>query len=262
MRSSNSFVHRFVARFGTRAAQILLILFVALTVPPDSPAAAVEPAFEAANKLYEEGRFSEAATAYEAILAADGISAALYFNLGNAHFKAGQLGRAIAAYQKARRLDPRDPDITANLQFARNQRQGPSISASAFQRWLGKLSLSEWASLASIAFWAWLLLLTLTQLRPALKKSLRGTLVVAGASTVGLGILLASGWRADRLDNVLVVTTPQAAVRHGPLDESQVAFTVNDGAELRLLDKKNDWYQVTAGPNRVGWLKRESVIFE
>ena len=32
---------------------------------PDSSAATVEPAFEAANKLYEEGRFSEAATAYE-----------------------------------------------------------------------------------------------------------------------------------------------------------------------------------------------------
>ena len=106
------------------------------------------------------------------------------------------------------------------------------------------------------------MLRALTELRPALKQPLRGTLLILGASTVGLGILLVAGWRAERLSQVVVVTTPQASVRNGPLDESQVAFTVNDGAELLLLDRKDDWFQVTTGPNRVGWLKRDSVIVQ
>jgi tetratricopeptide (TPR) repeat protein len=247
---------------GGRVVQLLIILATCFMVPLGASAANSEPAFEAANKLYEEGRFAEAATAYENLLRSGGVSAALYFNLGNAYFKAGQLGRAIAAYRNASRLSPRDPDITANLQFARNQRQGPSVSISPFHRWLGKFSLNEWTSLASIAFWTWLLLLAFTELRPTLKKPLRGTLLVLGASTVGLGILLIAEWRAERLIQVVVVTAPQASARHGPLDESQVAFTLNDGAELRLLDKKNDWLQVTSGANRVGWIKRNSVIAE
>lgn len=247
---------------GCRVALLLIILFTYFMVPLGASATNSEPSFEAANKLYEEGRFADAATAYETLLNSGGVSAAVYFNLGNAYFKAGQLGRAITAYRNARSLSPRDPDITANLQFARNQRQGPSIAISTFQRWLGKFSLNEWTALATVAFWAWMLLQASTELRPAFKRPLRGTLLVLGASTVGLGILLVAGWRAERLSQVVVVTTPQASVRHGPLDESQVAFTVNDGAELRLLDRKDDWFQVTTGPNRVGWLKRDLVIME
>jgi tetratricopeptide (TPR) repeat protein len=247
---------------GGRVVQLLIILFACFLVPLSVSADNPAPTFEAANKLYEEGRFAEAATAYQGLLHSSGVSAALYFNLGNAYFKSGQLGQAIAAYRSARTLSPRDPDITAKLQFARNQRQGPSISISTFQRWLGKFSLNEWTALAAVAFWAWLLLRALTELRPALKQALRGTLLILGVSTVGLGVLLVSAWRAERLSQVVVVTAPQASVRHGPLDESQVAFTVNDGAELLLLDRKDDWFQVTTGPNRVGWLKRDSVIVE
>jgi tetratricopeptide (TPR) repeat protein len=245
------------------AIQILVILItLCFVVPSRASAANSDAAFEAANKLYEEGRFAEAATAYETLLRSGGVSAPLYFNLGNAYFKAGQLGRAIVAYRNARLLNPRDPDITANLQFARNQRQGPSVSISTFERWLGKFSLNEWTTVTAVAFWTWLLLLALAELRPALKKPLHGTILFLTASTVLLGILLIAVWRVERLNQVIVVTVPQAAVRHGPLEESQVAFTVNDGAELRLLDRKDGWYQVTTGDNRLGWLKKESVILE
>ena len=75
--------------------------------------------FDTANKLYEEGKFAEAAAAYESLVQSRQVSAALYFNLGNAWFKSGQIGRAIAAYRQAEQMTPRDPDLRANLQFAR-----------------------------------------------------------------------------------------------------------------------------------------------
>jgi len=56
--------------------------------------------FEAANRLYEQGRFAEAARGYEAILKGGSFSPAVYFNLGNARFKAGELGRAVVAYRR------------------------------------------------------------------------------------------------------------------------------------------------------------------
>src|SRR5204863_6861501 len=84
--------------------------------------------FEAANRLYFEGKFSEAATTYGILEQSGEKSPALYFNWGNALFKSGQIGRAIAAYRQAEALAPRDPDIRANLQFARKQRQAPTLS--------------------------------------------------------------------------------------------------------------------------------------
>src|SRR5580765_1961801 len=68
-------------------------------------------AFDQANRLYEQGKYAMAATAYEKLLQSEPASPALYFNLGNAWFKAGQSGRAIAAYRQAEMLAPRDPNL-------------------------------------------------------------------------------------------------------------------------------------------------------
>ena len=99
--------------------------------------------------MYAEGKFAEAATGYEKILQTGRVSPALYFNYGNAEFKSGNLGRAIAAYQRAARLAPHDAEVRANLDFARNQVSGPTQRESRWPRiagWLGALSLNEWTA--------------------------------------------------------------------------------------------------------------------
>ena len=113
---------------------------------------------------------------YEKILQSGAISPALYFNYGNAEFKSGNLGRAIAAYRQAAELAPRDAEVRANLDFARNQVQGPTLRESrwSLQDWLGTLTLNEWTGLAAAAFWLLFGLLAARQIRPALKTALRG----------------------------------------------------------------------------------------
>ena len=57
-----------------------------------------------------------------------------------------------------------------------------------------------------------------------------------------------------------VVTTAEAVVRYGPLDESQSAFVLRDGAELIILDEKEGWLQVGDARGRSGWVKRDQVV--
>src|SRR5689334_7524861 len=104
------------------------------------------PDFDAANRLYEQGKFPEAAAAYEKIAQSGPASAAVYFNLGNARFKSGEAGRAVAAYREAERLAPRDPEVRANLQFVRNQVQGPTLKPRFAERWFGRLTVNEWTA--------------------------------------------------------------------------------------------------------------------
>src|SRR5262249_40911221 len=92
-----------------KAAMVLTVSFVSVSVSAENSPSA----FEAANRLYLEGKFSEAATTYGILEQSGQKSAALYFNWGNALFKSQQLGRAIAAYRHAEELAPRDPDIRA-----------------------------------------------------------------------------------------------------------------------------------------------------
>ena len=56
-----------------------------------------------------------------------------------------------------------------------------------------------------------------------------------------------------------VVHEREVILRLGPFEESQSALTLKDGAELRILDRKNGWLQVTPGRNRIGWVQMNKV---
>lgn len=217
-------------------------------------------AFDSANRLYAEGKFGEAVVAYQKILGTGVASPAIHFNLGNAYFKSGQIGRAIAAYRQAEQFSPRDPDLRANLQFARNQVQGPTLRAGRLERWLGTLSLNEWTWLGAGAVWLTFTLLTVRQLRPALARPLRSWTRAMGIIALILmaGFLMAFSTAANRQRAIIVV--PEAPVRSGPFEESPNSFTARDGAELRVLDQKDNWLQVTDVSRRVGWVKRDAVV--
>lgn len=216
--------------------------------------------FESANRLYEQGRFAEAAAAYEAILSAGRASAALYFNLGNARFKSGQIGRALAAYRRAAERAPRDPDVQANLRFVREQVASPGLQPGRLERWLNRLSLNEWTGLVSGAFWVTLLSLATRQLRPRWGGAMRWVGRIGGATTLVCGLALGWLWMATARTPLAIVTVPETLVRNGPFEESPEAFRLTDGAELRVLDQKEDWLEVSDGRRRPGWVRREAVL--
>ena len=240
----------------TLTLAVLLMLGMLQVLADSSP----ETAFDAATKLYAENKFAEAATAYERLGQSNGVSAALLFNLGNAHYKAGQVGHAIAAYRRAEQLAPRDADLRANLQFVRIQVQGPTVRPSFPERTLGMLRVNEWAGLSAGALWLTFGLLALRQLRPTLAPSLRNACRVTALLTVLLGGALAFAARSQAASRTVVVTQRETSVRITPNDEARPAFTANDGAELRVLDRKGNWLQVSDRTARnYGWLKSELV---
>lgn len=256
---------------GRIACGLALVLALQLSraapPPTNSPAVArlisakhAERAFEAANKLYEEGQYTRAAEEYSRLLDSGRASAALLFNTGNAWFKAGQLGRAIAAYRQAERLSPRDPDVLANLQFARQQRGGATLRPGFIDRALGKLSLNEWTWLAFGSAWGVVALLALAQLKPQWRAGLRNPTIALGGITGVFAICLGLAFSSLDSKPIAIVIAPTAEVRHGPLEESQIAFTARDGAELQVLDQKGSWVRVAAGPKQSGWLPREKVL--
>jgi tetratricopeptide (TPR) repeat protein len=237
-----------------------LLLLLALLVAFPARAEISAGDFELANRLYGQGKFQEAAAAYEKLLQSGETSAAVCFNLGNACFKSGQIGRALAAYRQAEQFTPRDPDLRANLQFARNQVQGPTVAPDWWQRWLGRLTLNEWTLLAVAAVWVLLLALTLLQVRPAWRPMLKTYLVPLGAAAALLCVCLAAALYSSRFSPTAIVIARNTAVRISPLEESPAAFTAQDGAELRLLDQKDGWLQVNADPRRLGWVRRDQVL--
>jgi tetratricopeptide (TPR) repeat protein len=261
---STAFAPRFngkanVTTDNRRAGLLVFLAAIVWIFTGGAMAADFSAGFNAANKLYAEGKFAEAAADYEKILQTSSVSPALYFNYGNAEFKSGNLGRAIAAYRRAAQLAPRDAEVRANLDFARNQVSGPTRRESRWANWLGTLTLNEWTGLTAIAFWLLFGLLAARQLRPALKPALRNLTLGAVMATLLAGACLGIDAALHFSGQTVVIVEPDVTARSGPFDEAQSAFAVHNGAELAVLDRRNDWLQVTDGSGRIGWLPQKLV---
>lgn len=222
-------------------------------------AAGVAGNFSDANQFYAEGKFSEAAKAYEAILSSGTVSPNLFFNCGDAEFKSGNLGRAIASFRQAALLSPRDAEVRANLEFARNQVQGTTLHEGRWEDWLGALTLNEWTALAAISFWLAFILFAAMQIRPALKNPVRGVARCAAVAAILLSACLGIATAIHSSRQVAVVVMPDAVTRSGPFDDAQNAFAVHDGAELPVLDRHGGWVEVSDSAGRTGWVLDSQV---
>jgi tetratricopeptide (TPR) repeat protein len=214
--------------------------------------------FSTANQFYAKGKFADAANAYEKILASGAASPNLLFNYGNAEFKSGNLGKAIAAFRRAELLAPRDSEIRANLNFVRNQVQGSTVRESFWQNWLGNFSLNEWAIISAILFWLTFIFLAAKQIRPALATKLRGaTFTLILLTILCIGIL--SVQAVNHFSNQTAVVISASTARSGPFDDAQNSFSVHDGAELSVLDRHGDWVQIADGSGKTGWLETKQI---
>jgi tetratricopeptide (TPR) repeat protein len=255
--------------------KIIFTFLIALVFAGKIFAADLSSDFSTANQFYAEGKFSDAANSYEKNLASGKVSPNLLFNYGNAEFKSGNLGKAIAAFRRAELLAPRDSEIRANLNFVRNQVQGATVRESFWQNWLGNFSLNEWTIFAAIAFWLTFILLAAKQIlvgrasRLSAEKRqmtgkmpvpllLRRAIFVCGSLTILFGA--ATGLQAsEHFSNQTAVVVSASIARSGPFDDAQNSFAVHDGAELSVLDRHDNWVQVADGSGKTGWLQTKQV---
>ena len=84
-------------------------------------------------QAYEKGDYQQAITRFQALVQAGVRNGKLYYNLGNAYMKKGDLGRAVLWYERAARLIPRDPDLNFNRDYAASLvRDAPAEKAGGF----------------------------------------------------------------------------------------------------------------------------------
>lgn len=237
------------------------MIAVLLAAALASPAAAA--AYADAKASYDAGRFDQAASEFEALLAARPDDAAMHYDLGNAYLKAGRLGRASASYQRAFDLDPRDGDGRHNLDFAL-KRSGeelapPGIPGPAFAAFTA-LSSRELAGLHWLAAWAAMILAGLSLLGDAARREkLRGGLIGAAAAWLFFGIWWA-GLRAVLPAGRGVIVAARAELRNGPGEKFTVGYTAPEGRRVRVLSDGGAWLEVGLMKEGVkGWVLASSV---
>lgn len=224
-----------------------------------------ERLFEAANDAFQARNYDSALTVYHRIERIGIESANLYFNMGNAYFKNGDLGHAILYYMRAQRLDPSDGDIRSNLEFARSftrvQMEGVELNpvSSFVKSLIGPYRLSTLAWFSSILF---ILLMALLigrfglsirhpVLRPAIVTFLVLVIVASAVTTFK--------YRTDYLTRRAVLTREETPVRTGPSEDLEIELQGAPGLVVQIVDESGDWVNVLFENKRRGWVRKELV---
>lgn len=225
-------------------------------------------AVTAANRLFEAGNYGEAIQVYEQ-LAAQGVEdSALFYNLGNAYYRSGDLGRAILNFRRAAELDPRDPDIRANLALARTQADDPfaqaapgplNTLANLTRNWL---TLNETAILAlGLWFLAGFGLLIIWRLEPGkLRAAIQYAWIVVVIFLLIGGLSLGSRIYTERARPEGIVVAPVVAVSNGPGAEYDSGISLTSGAPVSLVETRGPWARLDASDAETErWIPLEAV---
>ena len=219
-------------------------------------------AFDAANQQFKSGDFTGAAASYEKFLTADGPRAAVYYNLGNSYQSLKQYGPAILAYERARLLTPRDPDLLANLALARKAATAFEESAlnPRLKAALNYLSRHEWSWLVASAA---LLVGVLAVVGGAVKLPQRlrtAALTVGGVAGFAIALgAVALYLRRDEASRGIVLTE-NATVRLSPFENAESLGTSGPGRSVQLGTMNGDFrYVEVGGTSLKGWLAAKDL---
>lgn len=251
------FKQRFFRQNGVRRAAHWLGCFCALATLSETAFAQAPPDFDAANRLYAEGKFSGAKQRYESLAKTGNLSANLFYNLGNTEWKLGNLGAATLDYERALSLEPTHPEARANLQFVRNQTGAKVELPRWWQRLFLELRPDRYAILAAIA--AWLAIFAFAAIVLRVKRETGALWLSAIACALVCVYALGAVYFLEKNSSLAVVIGKRAEARFAPADTASLADTLPTGSHVRVLRELGAWTYCELPNEARAWIASSAI---
>lgn len=264
---------RLVARKHFAACALLVAAALLATSPclPVLPAAlsAQQALFDEGNRLYQQGDYAAAAESYSAVVEGGFESAEVYYNLGNAHFRLGDVAHAVLNYERAALLDPANEDVQANLALVTRMLQDrieplPRFWVlSVFEWWMALVPRGWLEALVAVCY----IVLGSTTVALVLDRSgrrraaaLRRIAYAGAVGTVVLGGTLLTREAGWALPEQAIVMAGEARVLSAPSEEGGLTvFTLHEGTKVRIDRRSGEWAEIVLADGKVGWLPLEAL---
>lgn len=243
-------------------------IFLVIILPLRSLASA-ESLLDSANNSYAKANFQVAAKLYENIIDAGYHSPELFFNLGNAYFKMGQIGKSILNYERAKKLSPLDEDIAFNLNLANQQTidKIEPLPKLFLQQWYENIknahSEKRWSmrSIVCFALFLFFLAVFITSIKPITR--LLGFWLAAMCFCLSvISFIIAKDRYSDiTSNNTVVILSSSAEIRNAPSETGTKLFILHEGAVVPAAETKGDWVKIKLSKEKVGWVKKSQIEF-
>ena len=243
----------------------------------DKAAADGKDLADQANAAYQRDDFNGALSLYEQAAKEDGTSSLLYYNMGNTHYRLGNMGKAVLYYERALLLDPSNDDARTNLEFVNDKLQlkidrGSSFVSDTIGGFVRSIASDTWAHLGIASF---ILLLV-----AVLVYIFAEAVILRKIGFFGGGVLLLVSVVSNICafythsiavnKNYAIVTIPSATLSTSPRvpkDKSEEAFMLSEGTKVEIVDSVQGavdgevimWLDVKADDQHRAWIRSTDV---
>ncbi len=244
-----------------RTTLFILAVFVPLILLADG----AKTLFQHATEEYEKQNYDSSIALLDSLLDAGLESPELYYNLGNAWFKLGEVPKAILYYEKAKKLAPNDPDIIYNLELA-NTRIADKIEpvpefflTKWWKRAINFFNEDQWMLINVLSFGLMLIFAVLFFVAHSKRNKQIGFYMGLVFLFISLmtGFMGYSNYKNLSTHNSAIVFTPTVNVKSSPTANANTIFVIHQGTKVELIDQLKDWYRIKLANGSVGWIKEE-----
>lgn len=245
--------------------RIVVVLFLALAVVPVGSGSTLD-LWNEANSAYDKGDYERAIQSYLSLIDGGMISGELFYNVGNAFYKAGKIGAAIGYYRMALKINPSLTVCEENLRFVRNQvvdKVELQPRGILHDIWFAVVSFQRadfYLVTSAILFWFSIAVLSLIMLAARYKRRLIYLLIISGSLLIMTSVVTASAIRQEQRQRPGVIVVPSVELLEGPGKEFGKLFTCHDGLEFNIMSLRQGYYLVELANGLKGWIPADALM--
>jgi tetratricopeptide (TPR) repeat protein len=241
----------------------ITILFILTT---GVAASELTMAFFDGIKYYKAEEYAKAASAFSGVADAGIKNGKLFYNLGNAYLKNGQLGHAVLWYERALRLIPDDPDLKFNHEYILSLIKDepdvgnlPIFRVLFFWKHLMSATAIQWTGIILNLFAVLMLTIQVVLKKKKVKTPAYLLLILAV-----IFILTAFyNFYETAYIKEAVILPEQVSVRSGLTDNSTELFVLHTGTKVKIEKENKAFFRIFFSDGKIGWIKKSDagIIF-
>ena len=220
-----------------------------------------------ADSTYAQEHYQKAAQQYEQLLK-KGVSAELYYNLGNCYYRMDNITLAVLNYERALLLSPGDKDIRFNLQMARSKTidkivpESEMFFVTLYRSLVNLMSVDAWARLALISLVvAIILALAYLFANPVWLRKIG----FFGGLFFVIIFLVSNlfGWQQKKafvFRSGAIIIRSAVNVKSTPSKNGTDLFILHEGTKVNITDATmRGWKKIRVADGKEGWLETKEI---
>ena len=219
------------------------------------------------NKLYQEKNYEGAIEKYNAVLQADYESPALYYNLGNAYYRLGKIGKAILNYERGLKLAPDNEDLLYNLKVVKARtvdriREVPKLFiVEWWEILITALSTTTWQIIVLLFYLIFIVSVTLYFVTKSgsVQRMTIYTALTGLIAAIFFSIILFANVHRETSSNFAIIVSPTVSAKQSPNETSNDRFVIHEGLKVDVREDFGQWYKIKLSDGKVGWVPKNSL---